>query len=110
MPWKPILIPSGREADAVVRHQKKRARLLVDESLGPAVAEVLRGAGWNMKFAGEVGLLGRSDEDVLAYAQRDDRFLLTHDVEFLDDRRFPPDHNPRILVLSGASGECCREP
>jgi hypothetical protein len=24
MPWKPILIPSGREADAIVRHQKKR--------------------------------------------------------------------------------------
>jgi|HubBroStandDraft_6_1064221.scaffolds.fasta_scaffold108875_1 hypothetical protein len=32
--------------------------------------------------------------------------LLTHNVDFLDDRKFPPDRNrnPGAIVLPGASG------
>ena len=105
MPWKPLELPSDREISAFADRFRKKARLLVDESLGPTVAEVLRHAGWNAKFVDEVGLKGHDDSDVFAFAQHDDRILLTHDEDFLDDRRFPPHRNPGVVRLPGAEGE-----
>lgn len=82
-----------------------KARFLVDESVGIGVAEFLRENGFNTKYVGDIGLLGRSDEDVFAAAWRDDRVVVTHDLDFLDDRRFPPHRNPGlILVRPGADG------
>jgi len=49
--------------------------------------------------------VGHSDEDVFARAWVDDRIILTHDTDFLDDRRFPPHQNPGVVVLPGAEGE-----
>src|SRR5262249_7529665 len=69
------------------------------------MAELLRAAGWNATYAGDVGLLGHDDMDVFAFAAREGRVILTHDTDFLDDRRFPPHRNPGIVVLPGASGE-----
>jgi hypothetical protein len=31
--------------------------------------------------------------------------LLTHDKDFWDDRRFPPDRNPGVVILPGGSGD-----
>lgn len=83
---------------------KKKARFLVDESLGGRAALVLRETGWNVKFTLSIGLGGHSDEDVFSYAWKENRVLLTHDHDFLDDRRFPPHRNPGVIVLPGASG------
>ncbi|HSF30680.1 MAG TPA: DUF5615 family PIN-like protein [Candidatus Tectomicrobia bacterium] len=105
MPWKKVPLPSDREVAAFAREHIKKARLLVDESLGPEVAEVLRSAGWNTRYVAEVGLRGYSDEDVFAFAHRDNRVLLSHDTDFLDDRRFPPHRNPGVIVLPGGSGD-----
>lgn len=103
MSWKPIDAPK-EAVDAAVRNFRKKARFLVDESLGVETAKFLRELGWNVKDVSEVGLSGRSDEDVLAYAFREKRILLTHDTDFLDDRRFPPHRNPGVVVLPGGSG------
>lgn len=105
MPWLPISEPSKEEESAFVRSAKKKTRFLVDENLGPGVAELLREAGWNAKYVGEVGLEGHDDSDVFAFAFRESRILLTHDADYLDDRRFPPHRNPGVVVLPGASGE-----
>ena len=105
MPWEKVPLPSDREVAAFAREHIKKARLLVDESLGPEVAHVLRSAGWNTKYVADVGLEGHSDEDVLAFAHRDDRVLLSHDTDFLDDRRFPPHRNPGVVILPGGSGD-----
>jgi predicted nuclease of predicted toxin-antitoxin system len=53
-----------------------------------------------------VHLAGHPDENVFAYALKDDRILLTHDADFLDDRKFPfdPNRNPGVIVLPGGSG------
>jgi len=67
--------------------------------LGKVSADVLRSLGHNVVYVGDVGLLGRSDEEVLAYAWRTRRLLLTHDHDFLDDRRFPSTRNPGLVVL-----------
>src|SRR5271166_1713819 len=46
-------------------------------------AQYLRERGYNAVFANDVGLSGRSDEDVFAYAWRDKRMVWTHDRDFL---------------------------
>jgi hypothetical protein len=87
-----------------VRRFTRKTRFLVDESLGIGVAKVLRDFGFNAVFAPDLGLGGNCDKDVFAYAWRQDRIILTHDADFLDDRRFPPPRNPGLVILPGASG------
>ncbi len=93
------------EVDAFVAPFRRKVRFLVDESLGVEVAKTLRDLGWNVEFVGEIGLAGHSDEDVFARAWAENRILLTHDHDFLDDRRFPPHRNPGLVVLPGGSGD-----
>jgi predicted nuclease of predicted toxin-antitoxin system len=66
-----------------------KARFIVDESAGVEVARVLQREGYNTKYVGELGLCGHSDEDVFAAACKDNRILVTHDADFLNNRRFP---------------------
>lgn len=99
MPWKRFA------DDTEVAVTGRKARFLVDESLGLGTTEVLRHLGWNVKDVSEVGLSGHPDENVFAYAYREDRILLTHDTDFLDDTRFPPHRNGGVVVLPGGSGD-----
>jgi predicted nuclease of predicted toxin-antitoxin system len=105
MSWKrlPDLAPDAIEAFG--RRFKEKARFLVDESAGSGLARALRDFGWNAVFVSEVGLGGQSDEDVFGFAWKQDRLILTHDEDFLDDLRFPFHRNPGVVVLPGASGE-----
>ena len=106
MPWNDLQVPSGPDVDAFVKENTKKARFFVDECLGKGVTELLRNAGWNVDDVWEAGLCGQPDENLFAFAQKQDRILLTHNVDFLDDRKFPPDpnRNPGVIVLPGASG------
>jgi predicted nuclease of predicted toxin-antitoxin system len=82
-----------------------KTRFLVDESMGERVAEILRHEGFNVKYVAEVGLIGRRDEDVFAEAWRDNRVLITHDPDFLDNKRFPHHRNSGVvLIRPGSSG------
>jgi len=54
-------------------------------------------------YVGEVGVEGKSDEDVFAFGWRDDRINLTHDQDFLNDWRFPFHRNPGVIVLPGGN-------
>ena len=104
MTWVPIPESSKKEEAAFLRESKKKARFLADQNVDVAVTELLRDSGWNAKHASETGLLGQPDENILAHAQREDRILLTHDPDFLNDRAFPPHRNPGVIVLPGAEG------
>lgn len=83
---------------------KSKARFLVDESVGMAGAELIRDRGWNVRYVDDVGLLGRSEQEILTFAWREQRILLTHNLEFPDDNRFPFRHNPGLVVLPRATG------
>ncbi|MCL6447704.1 MAG: DUF5615 family PIN-like protein, partial [Armatimonadetes bacterium] len=64
-------------------------------------------SAWMSKFlfgSGYAGL-GKSDEDVYKAAYKEDRILLTHDRDFLNDRRFPPYRNPGVVILPGGQGD-----
>lgn len=105
MPWKKLDLPTTDEQREIDQEYRGKARFLVDESMGSAVATYLSEKGYNTKSTGDEGLEGRSDEDVFALAWKSERIIVTHDADFLDDRRFPPHRNPGIiLVRPGSSG------
>jgi predicted nuclease of predicted toxin-antitoxin system len=85
------------------RKFESKARFLIDESVGMEAARLIRDRGWNVYYVDDVGLLGRSDEEVLAFAWEEQRILLTYDFDFLDDSRFPFNRNPGLVVLPRAT-------
>jgi predicted nuclease of predicted toxin-antitoxin system len=95
-------LPEPLEIDSVF---KKRCHFLIDRCLGREIADYMKTKKYNVKFVDDVGLSERSDEDLLAYAWREQRILLTHDRGFLDDRRFPEHRNPGVIVLPGGAGD-----
>jgi predicted nuclease of predicted toxin-antitoxin system len=106
MPWRVLTGPKTKEGVRVVnRLTRRRSRFLVDESLGTGVAEILRYLRYNAKFGPDVGLGGKADPAVYALAWREKRILLTHDKDYLDDREYPFNRNPGVIVLPGEEGE-----
>lgn len=57
-------------------------RFLLDEGSSPRVADVLSGAGHDVRHVRDLGLAGGSGADVLQAAADDDRVLLTLDTDF----------------------------
>lgn len=86
------------------RANRKKAKFLIDENLGFEVASILVDFGCSAVYCVDVGLGGRSDEEVYAYAWRTHRIILTHDNDFLDDTKFPFHRNPGVIILPGAEG------
>jgi predicted nuclease of predicted toxin-antitoxin system len=103
-----MIAMSWRQVGGAPKHVqdafKAKARILVDESLGHGVASFLSDQGCNVVFAGDIGLAGKDDEAVAAYAWREKRMIWTHDRDFLDDARVPEHRNPGVVVLPGGDG------
>ncbi len=104
MTWKPLDISHDEIAEAR-RAFAKKAKFLLDESVDTDVGSYLKEKGWNTKTTAEVGLSGHSDEDVNAFSIREKRVILTHDNDFLDDRRFQYNNIYAIIKLPGGSGD-----
>jgi len=81
------------------RKFESKARFLVDESVGMEATRLIRDRGWNVRYVEDLGLLDGSHEAVLAFARREQRILLTHHFDFLDDSRFPFHRNPGLVIL-----------
>lgn len=107
MPWRVTVLPrmSRREAAGVRNAIMRRSRFLLDESVDPFVGQFLRRHRWNVLDVAHAGIAGQPDENVLALAYREGRVLLTHDADFLDERRFPYSRSAGIVVLPGAEGD-----
>ena len=76
-------------------------RVYVDANLPyGAVVSMRRDLGWDVLFVLEHEDLRRAS-DVEHYRQSREfgRTLITLDRDFLDDRRFPPDESPGVIVL-----------
>lgn len=58
-------------------------RFHLDEHMAHAIATGLRRRGVDVTTPGDVGLLGASDEEHLAYALSEGRMVVTHDRDFL---------------------------
>lgn len=60
-------------------------KLLLDEHVSPRVSDALRANGHDVEAVSEISLVrGRSDDDVLSYAAREKRAVVTHNfADFL---------------------------
>jgi predicted nuclease of predicted toxin-antitoxin system len=98
--------PTPREIAEVYANIRRRAkaRFYADENFPTRATHILRAMRARVRTAQEAHLLGRSDEDHLAYARREESILLTCDRDFLDERRFPLVHSPVLFVFDFGSG------
>jgi predicted nuclease of predicted toxin-antitoxin system len=74
-------------------------RFKVDENLPIEVAEVLRQAGHDAATVLEQRYGGSADERLASLCQRENRALLTLDMDFADIRSYPPAEFPGLIVL-----------
>jgi predicted nuclease of predicted toxin-antitoxin system len=97
MGWEAVKTPSDSVwSDHIKNFSKKhgfsyyrKPRFFVDESLGEEAFRILKEMGLNVKGAWSEGLCGKDDGQVVQFARREHRIILTHDHDFLDDKLYP---------------------
>jgi predicted nuclease of predicted toxin-antitoxin system len=72
---------------------------LIDEDMPRSTAVVLREAGHAALDGRDIGLRGRTDAEVFAYAQSRGAVLVTADKGFANLLRFPPGSHSGLIVL-----------
>lgn len=71
----------------------------LDENFGSRTAHLFLRAGYDAETGLQEQIGGSSDETLYAHCIREDRCLLTLDMDFADILRFPPHDTPGIAVL-----------
>lgn len=74
-------------------------RFKVDENLHDDVAAALRNEGHDAQTVYDQGLRGQSDRDIADTCCREQRAVVTLDLDFGDIRRYPPESFPGLIVL-----------
>jgi len=81
---------------------RKKWRLYADNNIEREIVEHLLGERFDVLAVGADPQL-RHQEDEFHYqkARQLDRYLLTHDEDFWDDRRFPLRESPGVIIIPG---------
>jgi predicted nuclease of predicted toxin-antitoxin system len=74
-------------------------RIKLDENLPFHLAAILTNLRHDVHTIADENLSGKSDVEVWEAAQRDERFLITQDLDFSDVRRFAPGTHSGILLV-----------
>jgi predicted nuclease of predicted toxin-antitoxin system len=74
-------------------------KLKLDENLSRHLKPPLTRLGHDVLTAADENLLSCSDTEIAAAALREERMLLTLDVEFADLRKYPPGSHPGIILF-----------
>jgi predicted nuclease of predicted toxin-antitoxin system len=74
-------------------------RLKIDENLHEEVAGALRAEGHDAQTVYDEGLRGRPNQDIATVCRREQRVLVTLDLDFGNIRRYPPEKYPGLIVL-----------
>ena len=74
-------------------------KLKLDENLSRHLKPLLTKVGHDVVTAADEHLLSCSDTEIAAAALREERMLLTLDVEFADLRKYPPGSHPGIILF-----------
>src|SRR5690348_13237113 len=73
-------------------------RFLIDDTLAETLLPALHAAGWQAEHTRDVGLRGRPDREIFAYAQGHQAAIVMQDHDLADGQRFPPPHAGIVLV------------
>jgi len=74
-------------------------KLKLDENLSVLLKRTLSAMGYDVRTAAEEELIGRPDIEIAYAAHREERVLLTLDLEFGDLRKHPPGQHPGIVLF-----------
>jgi Domain of unknown function (DUF5615) len=85
-----------------IRGPKRKVPLLLDENLE---AEFVRDLLTVKDFRVAVGTPGTSDDTLWDEARRSKAILVTSDMDFWDDRRFPIAQSPGVIIVAGRSAD-----
>jgi predicted nuclease of predicted toxin-antitoxin system len=72
--------------------------IFADECVYKVTVDRLRSWGHDVLTAQEAGLAGKPDEEILAYAIRYERVLITIDMDFSNIRHYTPKSHKGIIV------------
>ncbi len=71
-----------------------------EQNVDRTLVRVLRRAGYDVESAQDIGAESQPDTFHYKRAFKNDRVLITHDVDFLDGRRFPLSQTSGVVVLN----------
>ena len=71
----------------------------LDENLSPSLIGLFAAAGHDAHSIGQEHLSGQPDERVIDVCRREQRALITFDLDFSNILAYPPHHYPGIAVL-----------
>ena len=74
-------------------------RFKLDENLPLQLKRLLTESGHDAVTVLEQEMGGATDSEVASACRREERVLLTQDVDFADIRMYPPGHYPGIVVF-----------
>lgn len=74
-------------------------RIKLDENLPLRLALRLRELGHDVHTPNDEGLRSAPDDAIWEAAQREERFLITQDLDFSDARRFAPGTHQGLLLV-----------
>ena len=74
-------------------------KIKLDENIPVRLAGDLAILGHDVDTVASEGLKGKPDGDVWNSARRDERFLITQDLDFSDIRQFQPGTHPDLLLV-----------
>ena len=74
-------------------------KVKLDENLPNELVELLTAAGHDVQTVAAEELVGRDDAVVFGFAVREDRLLVTQDLDFSDIRQFKPGSHPGIVLV-----------
>ncbi len=73
-------------------------KFLADECVYKVTVDLLRSQGHDTETAQGAGLAGKPDDEILAYAVRHERVLITIDMDFSNIKHYPPKTHKGIIV------------
>lgn len=74
-------------------------KVKLDENLPQQIASVLESLGHDVHTVHDEALIGCPDEEIWRTCQREQRFLITQDLDFSDTRSFAPGNHHGILLV-----------
>ena len=74
-------------------------KVKLDEHIPVRLASELANLGHEVDTVASEGLKGRPDADVWGAAKRENRFLITQDLDFSDVRQFKPGSHAGLLLV-----------